>query len=115
VRAKRSTLAEPRTGSRELVSNLAQAVVKRTANNFPFPILRAGLAFAILVTVFQIDRGGDGEARKVYRERLVKGAATEGLFKTERRAGIALFGQPNMLILKVIAQGPHMPAVEVWA
>jgi cytochrome d ubiquinol oxidase subunit I len=59
-------------------------------------LIRTGLAAAVFVSVFQIFPSGDGEARKIYQEQPVKGAAMEGLFQTERGAGIALFGQPNM-------------------
>jgi cytochrome d ubiquinol oxidase subunit I len=65
---------------------------KSTAQLF----VRTGLVVAVVASIFQIFPSGDGEARKVYQEQPIKGAAMEGLFKTERGAGIALFGQPNM-------------------
>jgi cytochrome d ubiquinol oxidase subunit I len=50
----------------------------------------------LVASVFQIFPSGDGEGRQVFQSQPVKGAAMEGLFHTERGAGIALFGQPNM-------------------
>ena len=58
--------------------------------------MRTALTGTILATIFQIFPSGDGEARQIFESQPVKGAAMEGLFKTERGAGIALFGQPNM-------------------
>ena len=39
---------------------------------------------------------GDGNAKQVFEHQPVKGAAFEGLFHTERGAGLLLIGQPNM-------------------
>ena len=39
---------------------------------------------------------GHGNARQVFEHQPVKGAAFEGLFKTERGAGLLLVGQPNI-------------------
>ncbi|MFN2264349.1 MAG: cytochrome ubiquinol oxidase subunit I [Anaerolineales bacterium] len=64
--------------------------------NFSQTLIRTGLAAAVFASVFQIFPSGDGEARQIYQEQPIKGAAMEGLFQTERGAGIALFGQPNM-------------------
>ncbi len=58
--------------------------------------MRTALAGALIATVFQIFPSGDEEARQIFDSQPAKGAAMEGLFKTERGAGIALFGQPNM-------------------
>ncbi|MEJ2758165.1 MAG: cytochrome ubiquinol oxidase subunit I, partial [Anaerolineales bacterium] len=58
--------------------------------------MRTALVGAMIATVFQIFPSGDGESRQVFAYQLSKGASMEGLFKTERGAGIALFGQPNM-------------------
>jgi len=38
---------------------------------------------------------GHGNARQVFEHQPIKGAAFEGLFKTERGAGLLLIGQPN--------------------
>ena len=64
--------------------------------NLAKTFIRTGLAIAIVASIFQIFPSGDGEARKLYREQPIKGAAMEGLFHTERGAGIALIGQPNV-------------------
>jgi len=58
--------------------------------------MRTALTVALVATVFQIFPSGDGEGRQIFANQPVKGAAMEGLFKTERGAGIVLFGQPNM-------------------
>jgi cytochrome d ubiquinol oxidase subunit I len=71
-------------------------LLSRTHQDFAKTFVRTGLIIAVLASIFQIFPSGDGEARKLYREQPVKGAAMEGLFQTERGAGIALFGQPNM-------------------
>jgi cytochrome d ubiquinol oxidase subunit I len=71
-------------------------LLSRTHQDFAKTFVRTGLVIAVLASIFQIFPSGDGEARKLYREQPVKGAAMEGLFQTERGAGIALFGQPNM-------------------
>jgi cytochrome d ubiquinol oxidase subunit I len=39
---------------------------------------------------------GDGNAKQVFEYQPIKGAAFEGLFRTQRRAGLVLVGQPNM-------------------
>ncbi len=58
--------------------------------------LRIALVAALVASIFQIFPSGDGEARQIFDHQPIKGAAMEGLFKTERGAGISLFGQPNM-------------------
>jgi cytochrome d ubiquinol oxidase subunit I len=58
--------------------------------------LRTALIAALAASIFQIFPTGDGEARQIFESQPIKGAAMEGLFKTERGAGISLFGQPNM-------------------
>ena len=59
-------------------------------------LLRTALIGALVASIFQIFPSGDGEARQIFQSQPIKGAAMEGLFKTERGAGISLFGQPNM-------------------
>lgn len=58
--------------------------------------MRTALAVAVVATVFQIFPSGDGESKQVFANQPAKGASMEGIFKTQRGAGIALFGQPNM-------------------
>jgi len=58
--------------------------------------LRTALTAALVASIFQIFPSGDGEARQIFESQPIKGAAMEGLFKSERGAGISLFGQPNM-------------------
>lgn len=71
-------------------------LLSKRDQTFAQTLVRTGLVIALFASIFQIFPSGDGEARKVYKEQPVKGAAMEGLFHTERGAGIALFGQPNM-------------------
>lgn len=58
--------------------------------------IRTALIASLVTSIFQIFPSGDGEARQIFKSQSIKGAAMEGLFKTERGAGISLFGQPNM-------------------
>lgn len=58
--------------------------------------LRTALVATLFATVFQIFPSGDGESKQVFKNQPAKGASMEGIFKTQRGAGIALFGQPNM-------------------
>jgi cytochrome bd ubiquinol oxidase subunit I len=44
---------------------------------------------------------GDGNAKQVFAHQPLKGAAFEGLFRTERGAGLILVGQPNMESLTI--------------
>jgi cytochrome bd ubiquinol oxidase subunit I len=44
---------------------------------------------------------GDGNAKQVFKYQPVKGAAFEGLFRTERAAGLLVIGQPNMDTLTI--------------
>ena len=44
---------------------------------------------------------GDGNAKQVFAHQPLKGAAFEGLFHTERGAGLILVGQPNMETLTI--------------
>jgi len=75
-------------GAFYLLSNKHQPLAKT--------FLRTALVAALIASVFQIFPSGDGEARQIFDHQPIKGAAMEGLFKTERGAGISLFGQPNM-------------------
>jgi cytochrome bd ubiquinol oxidase subunit I len=44
---------------------------------------------------------GDGNAKQVFKYQPVKGAAFEGLFRTERAADLLVIGQPNMETLTI--------------
>jgi len=58
--------------------------------------LRTGVVAGVLATVLMGFPTGHGNARQVFKHQPVKGAAFEGLFKTERGAGLLLIGQPNI-------------------
>lgn len=58
--------------------------------------LRTGVvAGAISITLMSFPTG-HGNAKQVFEHQPVKGAAFEGLFQTERGAGLLLVGQPNI-------------------
>jgi len=58
--------------------------------------LRTGVVAGAIGCMLLIFPTGDGNAKQVFEYQPVKGAAFEGLFRTERRAGLLLIGQPNM-------------------
>jgi cytochrome d ubiquinol oxidase subunit I len=75
-------------GAYYLLSSRHQPVAKT--------LLQTALIGALIASLFQIFPSGDGEARQIFESQPIKGAAMEGLFQSERGAGISLFGQPNM-------------------
>lgn len=58
--------------------------------------LRTGVMAGAIATALMIFPTGHENARQVFEHQPVKGAAFEGLFKTERGAGMVLIGQPNV-------------------
>ncbi len=58
--------------------------------------LRTGVVAGAIATAFMGFPTGHGNARQVFEHQPIKGAAFEGLFKTERGAGLLLVGQPNV-------------------
>lgn len=58
--------------------------------------LRTSVVAAAIATALMVFPTGHENARQVFEHQPVKGAAFEGLFKTERGAGLLLFGQPNV-------------------
>lgn len=58
--------------------------------------LRTGVVAGAIATALMIFPTGHENARQVFEHQPVKGAAFEGLFKTERGAGMVLIGQPNI-------------------
>jgi cytochrome d ubiquinol oxidase subunit I len=58
--------------------------------------LRTGVVAGAIGCALLIFPTGDGNAKQVFEYQPAKGAAFEGLFRTERRAGLLLIGQPNM-------------------
>src|SRR5213594_2281289 len=58
--------------------------------------LRTGVVAGTIACALMIFPTGHGNAKQVFKYQPVKGAAFEGLFRTERGAGLILVGQPNM-------------------
>ena len=58
--------------------------------------LRTGVVAGAISAALMIFPTGDGNAKQVFEHQPVKGAAFEGLFQTERGAGLLLVGQPNV-------------------
>jgi cytochrome d ubiquinol oxidase subunit I len=58
--------------------------------------LQTGVVTGTIASALIIFPTGDGNARQVFEHQPLKGAAFEGLFKTERGAGLYLVGQPNL-------------------
>ena len=58
--------------------------------------LQTGVVTGTIASALIIFPTGDGNARQVFEHQPIKGAAFEGLFKTERGAGLYLVGQPNL-------------------
>ncbi len=63
--------------------------------------LRTGVVAGAIGCVLLIFPTGHGNAKQVFDHQPVKGAAFEGLFKSERGAGLYLIGQPNMETLTI--------------
>ncbi len=58
--------------------------------------VRTGVVAGALASVLVITPAGHESARQVFEFQPVKGAAFEGLFRSERGADLVLIGQPNM-------------------
>jgi cytochrome d ubiquinol oxidase subunit I len=58
--------------------------------------VRTGVVAGAVATALMIFPTGHGNAKQVFEHQPVKGAAFEGLFRTERGADMLLVGQPNM-------------------
>lgn len=58
--------------------------------------VRTGVVAGVIASSLMIFPTGHGNAKQVFEHQPVKGAAFEGLFRTERGADILLVGQPNL-------------------
>ncbi len=58
--------------------------------------LRTGVLAAAVASLLLAFPTGHGNAQQVFEHQPIKGAAMEGLFQTERGAGLLLVGQPNL-------------------
>ncbi|MEW6543107.1 MAG: cytochrome ubiquinol oxidase subunit I [Nitrospirota bacterium] len=63
--------------------------------------LRTGVVAGAIGSALLIFPTGHGNARQVFAHQPAKGAAFEGLFRTERGAALLLVGQPNMETLTI--------------
>ena len=63
--------------------------------------LNTGVVAGAIGCALLIYPTGDGNAKQVFKYQPVKGAAFEGLFRTERAAGFLVIGQPNMDTLTI--------------
>ena len=63
--------------------------------------VQTGVMAGAIACVLMIFPTGDGNAKQVFAHQPLKGAAFEGLFRTERGAGLILVGQPNMETLTI--------------
>ncbi len=59
--------------------------------------VKVGVIAGFIASVFQLYPSGDLAGRQVTHKQPIKLAAMEGLFRTERGAGIAILGQPDMV------------------
>ncbi|MCS6288057.1 MAG: cytochrome ubiquinol oxidase subunit I [Nitrospira sp.] len=58
--------------------------------------LRTGVVVGAVASMLMISPTGHENARQVFEYQPIKGAAFEGLFRTERGADVVLVGQPNV-------------------
>jgi cytochrome d ubiquinol oxidase subunit I len=63
--------------------------------------LRTGVVTAALASVFLLYPTGHGSSMQVFESQPATGAAFEGLFDSERDAGLVVIGQPNMETLTI--------------
>ena len=63
---------------------------------FARTFVRTGVVAGVIASALLIVPTGHENAKQVFEHQPIKGAAFEGLFKTERGAGLYLIGQPNM-------------------
>ena len=64
--------------------------------DFAKTFLRTGVTAGALASLLLLFPTGHGNAKQVFEFQPATGAAFEGLFRTERGAGMVLVGQPNM-------------------
>jgi cytochrome d ubiquinol oxidase subunit I len=63
--------------------------------------MQTGVMAGAIACALMIFPTGDGNAKQVFTHQPLKGAAFEGLFRTERGVGLILIGQPNMETLTI--------------
>ena len=67
-----------------------------THERFGRMFVKLGVITGLVASLFQLFPSGDWQGRLVAERQPIKLAAMEGLFRTERGAGIAILGQPDM-------------------
>ncbi len=78
--------------------------------------LRTGVTAGAVACALMIFPTGHGNARQVFEHQPIKGAAFEGLFTSERGAGLYLIGQPNMETMTIDnpLEVPHALSILVY-
>lgn len=71
-------------------------VLSRRDEDYGRMFLRIGVIVGLIASLWQLLPSGDLEGQQVTAKQPLKLAAMEGLFKSERPAGIAILGQPDM-------------------
>lgn len=84
------------TGSFAMAGLGAFYLLSRRDESYARIFLSVGVAAGLIASFFQLLPSGDLEGKQVAMHQPEKLAAMEGLFNTERGAGIAILGQPDM-------------------
>ena len=84
------------TGSFVMAAVGAFYLLSGTHLDYGRTFVRTGVVAGAIATALMIFPTGHGNAKQVFEHQPIKGAAFEGLFRTERGADILLAGQPNM-------------------
>ncbi|MCL6438679.1 MAG: cytochrome ubiquinol oxidase subunit I [Rubrobacteraceae bacterium] len=71
-------------------------VLSRRDEEYGKMFVKVGVIVGLIMSIWQIVPSGDLEGLQVTHKQPVKLASMEGLFKSERPAGIAILGQPDM-------------------
>jgi cytochrome d ubiquinol oxidase subunit I len=71
-------------------------LLSRAHVNHGRSFVRTGVIAGAIASALMIFPTGHGNAKQVFEHQPIKGAAFEGLFRTEHGADILLIGQPNM-------------------
>ena len=89
------------TGSFVMAGVGAYYLLSNQHTEYAKTFLRTGVTVAALASLLLLYPTGHENARQVFTHQPVTGAAFEGLFQTERGAGIILVGQPDMETLTI--------------
>jgi len=89
------------TGSFVMAAVGAYYLLSEQHTAFAKTFLRTGVLAAAIASLLIIFPTGHGAARQVFEHQPITGAAFEGLFRSEKGAGLLLVGQPNMETLTI--------------